>query len=216
MWQHTGSWVPRTGGPWCPREAGSSQGLPSSHTQEVPLKERTALKGSGRVGGPSAPGGRPLGPAECPLASLPRGPWAPQSWGGGGWLMMTWMTKSFWILVSWSRVRSVSSFPEKNHRCQDGSMPSWVCSCLLSCPTVSGRLALSLTSLPVERRTFSGAHWGWAQGAPGSPLPCAPEAGSRAVTGSRWGVGSDCPAHRSIHRGCLRERQAVRVGLGTH
>ena len=86
VWQHTGSWVPRTGGPRCPREAGSSQGLPSSHTQEVPLKERTALKGSSRVGGP-------LGPAERPLASLPRGPWAPQSWGGGGWLMMTWMTK---------------------------------------------------------------------------------------------------------------------------
>lgn len=37
------------------------------------------------------------------------------TWSACG-LTMTWITKSFWILVSCSRVLSVSSFPEKNQR----------------------------------------------------------------------------------------------------
>lgn len=75
----------------------------------------------------------------------------------GAWracgLTMTWMTKSFWILVSCSRVLSVSSFPEKNQRWWAASMSSWACSCFFSWPMVSAMLALRRRSLPVESRT---------------------------------------------------------------
>lgn len=69
-------------------------------------------------------------------------------------LTMTWITKSFWILVSCSRVLSVSNLPEKNQRWWAGSISSWACSCFLSCPMVSAMLALRRRSLPVERRTY--------------------------------------------------------------
>lgn len=78
--------------------------------------------------------------------------------GFGAWracgLTMTWITKSFWILVSCRRVLSVSSLPEKNQRCWPASMSSWACSCFLSCPIVSVMLALRRRSLPVDRRTY--------------------------------------------------------------
>lgn len=73
-------------------------------------------------------------------------------WSACG-LTMTWMTKSFWILVSCSRVLSVSSFPEKNQRCCAVSMSCWACSCFFSCPMVSAMLALRRRSLPEESRT---------------------------------------------------------------
>ena len=59
-----------------------------------------------------------------------------------------------------------------------------------------------------------GARWAWARGAPGSPPQCAPAAGSQVATGSRWAAGSDCPARRSIHRGCLWEKQGNQSLLG--
>lgn len=77
---------------------------------------------------------------------------ARRAWG----LTMTWMTKSFWILVSCSRVLSVSSLPEKNQRWWAASMSSWACSCFFSCPMVSAMLALRRRSLPVDSRTYRG------------------------------------------------------------
>lgn len=74
-------------------------------------------------------------------------------------LMMTWMTKSFWILVSCSRVLSVSSFPEKNQRWWKRSMPSWACSCFFRRPMVSAMLALRRRSFPVDSRTCRGEAW---------------------------------------------------------
>lgn len=71
-------------------------------------------------------------------------------------LTMTCMTKSFWILVSCSRVLSVSSLPEKNQRWWVASMSSWACSCFLSCPMESAMLALRRRSLPVDSRTCGG------------------------------------------------------------
>lgn len=61
-------------------------------------------------------------PAHCPLPTTSVR--MAQFLGGRGWLTITCTTKSFWILVSCSRVRSVSSLPEKNQRCQAESMPS--------------------------------------------------------------------------------------------
>lgn len=81
--------------------------------------------------------------------------------GLGAWsacgLTMTWITKSFWILVSCSRVLSVSSFPEKNQRWWTASMSSWTCSCFFSWPMVSTMLTLRRKSFPVDSRTYRGA-----------------------------------------------------------
>jgi len=118
------------------------------------LGERSrGCPGSGRTGmqhraSPEVP----LPPSPLPS---PRNQWGvAQFLGGRGWLTITCTTKSFWILVSCSRMRSVSSLPEKNQRCQARSMPSCTCSCFFSCPMVSPMLALSRRSLPVESRTL--------------------------------------------------------------
>lgn len=74
-------------------------------------------------------------------------------WNACG-LTITWMTKSFWSLVSCSRVLSVSSFPEKNHRWWAASMSCCVCSCFFSSPMVSAMLALRRRSFPVDSRTW--------------------------------------------------------------
>jgi hypothetical protein len=76
----------------CPRGQVPSQ-LTKSHTAgrwEAPLKKTAALEG-GRTGPHSLQG--PPWPLFLGVGAV--SPSVRQSWGGGGWLMMTWMTKSF-------------------------------------------------------------------------------------------------------------------------
>lgn len=131
-WQHTGSWVLCTGGPWCPRKQGPS-GLAQQPTQEVPLKNRTALKGmagwEGLVLQVEASWS-----LQRALASLAQGSMGSSVLGRRG-LVDDAPDDKIFLDLGFLEPRAVCAelSPEKNHRCQMARCPGC---CLLSCPTV--------------------------------------------------------------------------------